>query len=192
MNVFLESLTVILWSLFALSVGLAVWALVRRSAKALLLAALSAGVFAFFFFWDPCGRLSFVWPLVLVAAAAAVKWRRVSWPGWFLVAAGISIFAGSVLVFSHQLKKEAAQPVPGEAVQVAPSDPGEDTRRVIAGYLRAVAAGDAGVLAVIYEISTSKTPEPNNTKDFSQQLCITPPSNNFSGLTLPATSFAQV
>jgi hypothetical protein len=62
-NVFLESLTVILWSLFALSVGLAVWALVRRSAKALLLAALSAGVFAFFFFWDPCGRLSFVWPL---------------------------------------------------------------------------------------------------------------------------------
>lgn len=60
MNVFLESLTIILWVLFGLSVGLAVWALVRRAAKMLLVAALPAGVFAFFFFWDPHGRLFFI------------------------------------------------------------------------------------------------------------------------------------
>jgi hypothetical protein len=66
-NVFLKSVTVILWVLFALSVGLAVWGLVHRAAKVLLLAALPAGVVALFFFWDSCGRLSSVWPLVLVA-----------------------------------------------------------------------------------------------------------------------------
>jgi len=60
--VFLESVTVILWILFALSAGFALWGLVRRSAKVLLVAALPAGVFAFFFFWDTRGGLSFVWP----------------------------------------------------------------------------------------------------------------------------------
>jgi hypothetical protein len=41
---------------------------------------------------------------------------------------------------------EAAQPVPGEPVQVTPFDPDKDARRVIAAYLEAVAAGDAGAL----------------------------------------------
>ncbi|HAA89829.1 MAG TPA: hypothetical protein DCE07_04545 [Peptococcaceae bacterium] len=142
---FLELLTIILWVLFGLSVALAVWALVRCAAKMLLVAALPAGVFAFFFFWDPHGRLFFIWPLALLAASASL-WRRARWPGWLLLVLGIGACAGNVLLVSHHLKNEVAQPVPGEPAQVAPFDQETEARQVIAGYLRAVARGDAHAL----------------------------------------------
>jgi len=110
--VFLESVIVILWVLFTLSVGLAVWGLVRRSAKVLLLAALPAGLFAFFFFWDPRGRLFFVWPLALLAAAASLRWP-VRWREWLLLAAGFGACAGGVLMLSHPFRNEVAHSVPG-------------------------------------------------------------------------------
>lgn len=135
----------ILWILFALSVSLAVWGLVRRAAKVLLVAALPAGVFAFFFFWDPHGGLFFVWPLALLAAAVSLRWPA-RWREWFLLAAGIGACAGGVLVSFHQAGNGRTQPVPGEPAEVAPFDPDDNARRVIAGYLQAVTAGDAGAL----------------------------------------------
>lgn len=82
----LESVTVTLWILFVLSLGLAVLGLVRRSARAVFLAALPAGVFAFFFFWDPHGRLFFVWLLALLTAALSLRW-----PG---AVAGVALAGG--------------------------------------------------------------------------------------------------
>lgn len=170
---FLESLTVISWVLFVLSVGLAVWALVRRSAKALLVAAMPSSLFAFFFFWDPHGRLFFVWPLALLAAAASLRWPG-RWREWFLLAAGIGACAAGVLMFSHQLKNEAAQPVPGEPVQVAPFDPDKDARRVIAGYLRAVAAGDARALqGYVWRYAEASAGQPPLRKDEVQGRLVT-------------------
>jgi hypothetical protein len=144
--VFLESVTVILWILFALSVSLAVWGLKRRSAKVLLVAALPAGVFAFFFFWDPHGRLFFVWPLALLAAAVSLRWPA-RWPGWLLLAAGVITCAVVTVLMPWTPLENAGLPfMPEEDVRTDPFDPDEEARRVIAGYLQAVAAGDAGAL----------------------------------------------
>ena len=142
---FLELLTVILWVLFALSFGLAVWGLVCRSARAVFLAVLPAAIFAFFFFGDPHGRLFFVWPLALLGAALSLR-RPGRWREWLLLAAGIGACAGGVLVSFHQAGDGRTQPVPGEPAEIAPFDPDEEERRVIAGYLQAVAAGDARAL----------------------------------------------
>jgi hypothetical protein len=101
--VHLELLTVILWVLFALSLGLAVWGLARRSAKAVFLAALPAGVFAFFFFSDPFGRVVFAWPLTLLTAVLSLRW-----PGrrreWLLLAAGNGACAGGVLMWCRAFR----------------------------------------------------------------------------------------
>lgn len=162
---FLESLTVILWVLFALSVGLAVWGLARRSAKAVFLAALPAGVFAFFFFRDPHGRLFFVWPLALLGAALSLRWRG-RWREWLLLAAGTGACAAGVLMSFNQAGNRQAQPVPGEPVEVAPFDPDEEARRVIAGYLRAVAAGDAHALEnYVWRYAEASAAQPPLQKD---------------------------
>lgn len=170
---FLESVTVILWILFALSVGLAVWGLKRRSAKVLLVAALPAGVFAFFFFWDPHGGLFFVWPLALLGAALSLRWPA-RWPGWLLLAAGIGACAGGVLVSFHQAGNGRTQPVPGEPAEVAPFDPDEEARQAIAGYLRAVAAGDARALqGYVWRYAEASADQPPLQKDEVQGRLVT-------------------
>lgn len=143
---FLESLTVISWVLFTLSAGLGVWGLVRRAAKVLLLAALPAGVFTFFFFWALHGKLFFIWPVALLAAAASLRWRA-RWLGWLLLATGVSTCAVVTVLMSWTPHEDADLPLVSDgAVRAGPFNPEEDARRVIAGYLQAVAAGETRVL----------------------------------------------
>jgi len=152
--------TVILWVLSALSLGLAVWGLARRSAKAVFLAALPAGVFAFFFFWDPHGGLFFVWPLALLTAALSLRWPG-RWREWLLLTAGISACGSGVLISLKQVGNGRTQPVPGEPAEVTPFDPDEAAWRVIAGYLQAVAGGDThGLRGYVWRYAEASAGQP--------------------------------